>query len=121
MHFFQRIFGVIVLSICTLAVAQDQVVSGEQIQKDWVGKTMIGADAKGNAVTMKFQVDESVTLAAGSIRDSGKWRVTESGYCTTWKVIRAGQERCYTVRREGSKFTVLNPDGSVSGYFTEIQ
>ena len=55
-----------------------------------------------------------MTLSWGTV-------IVENGYCTTWKKIRAGQERCFTARRNGTNITMLNPDGSVSGTFTDIK
>ena len=101
--------------------AQDIPVPGKEIQAEWTGRTLTGRTAKGAAVTMKLLADGTATLAVGNTSDSGTWRAPETGYCTTWKTIRAGEERCFTVRRSGSKLTVFNPDGSVSGYFDEIK
>lgn len=103
------------------AFAQDQPVTGKEIQDTWVGKTLLGATAKGAPVTMKLAADGSASLSVGSTNDSGTWRVHEQGYCTTWKGIRGGEERCFAVKRAGTKMTVFNPDGSVSGQFTEIK
>jgi hypothetical protein len=117
---FRTFIAIFFLSI-TATFAQEPPVSGDEILKEWVNRTMIGSDPKGYPLTMKFHSDGSIELALGSLNESGKWRAIESGYCTTWKTIRAGQERCYSVRRSGTKFTVFNPDGTVSGYFTGIQ
>jgi hypothetical protein len=103
------------------AVAQDAPISGTEIQQTWVGKTLTGTTANGGTVTMKLMTDGTVTLSAGAINDSGTWRTHEDGYCTTWKTIRAGQERCFATRRSGTKIIVRNPDGSVSGEFLEIK
>ena len=103
------------------ALAQDQPVAPKEIEESWVGRTLSGTNASGIAVTMRMQADGSASVAAGSTSDTGSWRLSDQGYCTTWKTIRAGQERCFTARRAGTRVTVLNPDGSVSGYFTEIR
>jgi hypothetical protein len=103
------------------AQAQEVSVTGKEIQDNWVGKTLLGTAANGAPVTMVLSADGTATLSAGSTNDFGTWRAAENGYCTTWKTIRAGQERCFTTRRSGSKVTVLNPDGSVSGQFHEIK
>lgn len=103
------------------AQAQDMPVTGKEIQDQWVGKTLSGTTANGAPVTMRLMADGSATLVAGSTRDSGTWRASEGGYCTTWKTIRSGQERCFTTRRTATNVTVLNPDGSVSGTFHEIK
>jgi hypothetical protein len=116
-----RVLVPVLALACTSVSAQDQPVTSKEIQDAWTGKTLLGTTSSGAPVTMKLQSDGTASLAAGSTSDSGTWRVSESGYCTTWKTNRAGQERCFTARRSGQKVTVLNPDGSVSGYFNEIR
>ncbi|MBK7079552.1 MAG: hypothetical protein IPN24_07170 [Betaproteobacteria bacterium] len=115
------VLAALVCSLTVPALAQDQPVTPKEIQETWVGKTLSGTNASGGPVTMKMQADGSASVAAGSTSDTGSWRLSDQGYCTTWKTIRAGQERCFTARRAGTRVTVLNPDGSVSGYFTEIR
>ncbi len=51
------------------------------------------------------------------MRDTSVWRITDNGYCNTWKTIRGGREGCFTVVKRGDKITILNTDGSVG---TEI-
>jgi len=119
---FRAAMSVLVLaSLGMQAQAQEAPVTGKEIQDTWVGKTLLGTAANGAPVTMVLSADGTATLSARSTNDSGTWRAVENGYCTTWKTIRAGQERCFTARRSGSKVTVLNPDGSVSGQFDEIK
>jgi len=103
------------------AYAQEQPVMPKEIQDTWVGKTLVGTTANGAPATVRLLPDGTASLAAGSTNDMGTWRLSEQGYCTTWKNIRAGQERCFTVRRVGTKMSVFNPDGSLSGQFTEIR
>jgi len=96
-------------------------VTAAEIQETWVGRTLVGTTASGAPATVKLAADGSASVTAGSTSDAGTWRSSERGYCTTWKNIRGGQERCFTVTRAGAKMTVFNPDGSVSGYFTDIR
>ena len=118
-----RVFmsAMVLSSLVMQAQAQEVPVTGKEIQDNWVGKTLLGTTAKGAPVTMKLLADGTATLLVGSTNDSGAWRASENGYCTTWKTIRAGEERCFTTRRSGSTVTVLNPDGSVSGQFHEFK
>ena len=102
------------------AIAQEVAVTPKEIQDQWVGKTLVGVTANGGKVTMMLKADGAAELW-GAVNDVGTWRVSDTGYCTTWKKIRAGQERCFTTRRSGTNITVLNPDGSVSGTFTDIK
>jgi hypothetical protein len=104
----------------TNALCQEVPISSKEIQDQWPGRTLIGATASGGAVTMVLKTDGTAELS-GAANDTGTWRLSENGYCTTWKKIRAGQERCFTARRSGAKITVFNPDGSVSGSFSEIK
>lgn len=101
-----------------LCFAQNGPVSGKEIQETWVGKDLTGTTASGAKVSMRLDQDGTATLSAGNTDDSGTWRPFDTGYCTTWKTIRAGQERCFTVTRDGAVFKVANPDGSPSGQFT---
>lgn len=103
------------------ALAQDETVTAKEIQASWVGKTLVGTTANGAPATLKLQSDGAASVSAGTTNDSGTWRLSEQGYCTSWKTIRAGQKRCFTVRRTGARMTVFNPDGSVSGHFTEVR
>jgi hypothetical protein len=119
-----RLLSAIVLGLglATGAKGQDAPVSGKEITEQWVGKSAIGRTANGTPATLQLRADGTVTIASGSaVLDTGTWRAWDRGYCTTWKTIRAGQERCFTTIRSGRLMTVLNPDGSVSGFFDEIQ
>jgi hypothetical protein len=105
----------------SLAHAQDGPVSAKEIQDTWVGKELTGTTASGAKATMRLEADGKASVSAGNTSDTGIWRVSETGYCTTWKTIRAGQERCFTVVRAGGAFKVMNPDGSLSGQFNAIK
>ena len=103
------------------AHAQESLVTGREIQETWVGKTMTGTLPKGGAVTLRLKADGSAAVSAGTLEDTGTWRAVETGYCASWKQIRRGEERCFTVRRSGTAMTVSNPDGSLSATLTEIR
>lgn len=108
----------------TLTMAQDGAVSPQAIQSTWVGKTVIatlaGGAFQGKSVKFTMAQDGTVSME-GALVDTGNWRLSEQGYCVTWKKIRAGQERCFTVVRKGSDQLVINPDGSISTTVTEIR
>lgn len=106
---------------CTAAVAQDAAVSPKEIQETWIGKELVGTTASGAKASMRLETGGKASVSAGNTNDTGSWRLSENGYCTTWNTIRAGQERCFTVTRSGSTFRVANPDGSLSGSFTSIK
>jgi hypothetical protein len=113
--------SVIAFAHVNLAHAQDGPVSAKEIQDTWVGKDLTGTTANGARASLRLEPDGKATVSAGNTSDMGTWRISENGYCTTWKTIRAGQERCFTVVRAGSAFKVMNPDGSLSGQFTSVK
>jgi hypothetical protein len=104
-----------------MAVAQDMSVSAKEIQETWIGKELIGTTASGAKAWLRLEPGGAASVTAGTTSDTGTWRLSDTGYCTTWITIRAGQERCFTVTKSGSTFRVNNPDGSLSGYFTSIK
>ena len=121
MRYFTFAIPALLATVLIPAQAQEQPVTPKEIQDTWVGRTMVGTTASGAPATVRLQADGAASLAAGSTNDTGTWRLSEQGYCTTWNRIRAGQERCFTVRRIGATMSVFNPDGSLSGQFTEIK
>jgi len=97
-----------------VVIAQDVPLSGEQIRAAWVGKKVFGR-AGSNLLEFRLHPDGTGDLAVGnSFQDTGTWRIVEGGYCATWKKVRNGQERCFTVVQRGGTTLVLNPDQSVN-------
>lgn len=104
------------------SLAMAQAVSPKEIQDTWVGKSLQGATSAGRSFTLKFQADGVITISGDAANDTGTWRLSDDGYCTIWKTIRAGTERCFTVRKLGNgEIRVNNPDGSVSGFISRIE
>jgi hypothetical protein len=106
------------------ASAQDGPVSSQDIQASWVGKTMVGTvgsgPAAGKPVEFTMYADGSAAVSGAAV-DTGTWHLSDQGYCATWKKIRGGQERCFTVIRKGAELQVINPDGSLNTTVTQIR
>ena len=104
--------------------AQDAAMTPQEIQAAWVGKTLIGSigggPSAGKVIELQFKAD-GVAELGGSLSDTGTWRLSHKGYCATWKKIRSGQERCFTVVRKGADAQVFNPDGSLNTTITQIR
>ncbi len=97
-----------------LAQEAEQIVSGEELRRLWVGKKVFARSPTGGLVDFHMRADGTTQLSMTSMNDTGTWRPTETGYCATWQRIRAGQERCFTVVKRGGTTYVLNPDKSIS-------
>jgi hypothetical protein len=110
-----RLPSLLLLGAAAVASAQSDTLSGTEIQQLWVGKEVIGRAPNGSRVIMTMSADGTARLLIGSQPDSGSWRLSETGYCATWKGLRGGQEACFTVKREGEKFHIYRADGSSNG------
>ena len=100
--------------------AQDFQLTPEEVRTTISNKKLFGRGSNGALVDVAFREDGSATVSAGSLNDSGTWRITETGYCATWKVIRQGKEGCFTLVRRGGTLYVLNADGSVNTQILRI-
>ena len=113
-----------VLTVMPAAWAQDGALSPQDIQSTWVGKTVTGTiqggSLAGKTIEMQLKADGSAAID-GAIADTGTWRLSDNGYCATWKKIRAGQERCFVVVRKGAEQHVMNPDGTLSTVVSRVQ
>jgi hypothetical protein len=115
---FAPLFGIFLFG---QALAQDGPITGKEIEETWVGKELVGITASGAKVNTKLEANGKASVSVGNTKDIGTWRVAQNGYCTTWQTIRPGQERCFAVTRSGNTFKVMNPDGSLSGTFTDVK
>jgi hypothetical protein len=94
----------------------------KEVQDQWVGKTLSGTTGNGRSFTLKFNADGTIEISGEAATDTGTWRLSDTGYCATWKKIRAGAERCFTMVPYGNgEVRVNNPDGSVSGYIAKVE
>ncbi len=111
-----------VFLLAPLAVlAQERPLTPQDIKDKWVGKVAVGSTTTGMPVELKLQAEGVAAIVAGPTADMGSWRLSEQGFCTTWKKIRPNQERCYTGVVQGSTTKVFNPDGSSAGQYTEFK
>ncbi|NNE86068.1 MAG: hypothetical protein HKN28_19055 [Alphaproteobacteria bacterium] len=80
------------------ALAMPDRLSGAEI-KQWIdGNTVVGVWA-GTPYRQLFRPDGTTAYdAAGTVRDEGRWWVTEDEYCSWWS---STGETCYQVLRDG--------------------
>lgn len=127
MRYNKRLAATLALVVVALSPslhAQDVVMSPQEIQATWVGKTVVALIGSGPSVGKAIELQlkpDGVAELGGSLSDAGTWRLSDNGYCATWKKIRAGQERCFTVVRKAAETQILNPDGSLNSTVTQIR
>jgi hypothetical protein len=118
------ILAISVMGLSPSVRAQDAVMTPQEIQSAWTGKTVValigGGPSAGKVIELQLKAD-GVAELGGALSDAGTWRLSDKGYCATWKKIRAGQERCFTVVRKGADIQVFNPDGSLNSTVTQVR
>lgn len=101
-----------------------ETLTPQQISEQLVGKTLIGrdhvsGDKPSRPVVLQFKpdgtVDYEVEIQANKkSTDTGRWHLSDTGYCVTWAKFKSGQERCNTVQRDGDTYRTIHADGSPS-------
>ena len=108
------------LAVAFAVQAQETPVTPAEIKATWIGKKVFARGANGSMLDLHMNVDGSAAVAIGNFSDTGTWKLSDSGYCATWKRIREGREACFTVVRRGNSVYILNADKSVSGEVLRI-
>jgi hypothetical protein len=98
------------------ALAADKVTP-DQIKATFAtGVPFTSTAPSGKVVTITFKTDGTGTLQEKGKRASqGKWRVSSNGYCSAWD---KSAEHCYTLVKDGDKYSVLGATGSVVARWT---
>ncbi|MBP2311100.1 hypothetical protein [Azospirillum soli] len=111
--------GALMMTVLTSAAQADapgELLTPAQIEAAWVGKTLKAQSPKGKSYTLNFKADGSAEIS-GDFQDKGTWRLSDTGYCTTWPGIH-GKENCFAVRKAGNQYTTIAADGSVNATIT---
>ncbi len=86
----------------------------QQIATQWMGRTLIGTTAEGVAVALRLHPDGTAQLEVGDKQDTGRWRLSDTGYCAAWTHIRRGQEACFIVKQDAEAYHIYSLDGQPS-------
>lgn len=107
------------------ALATD-MLSPQQISEQLVGKTLVGRNHLSEnkpswPVVLQFKPDGTMALDVRTNKeiwtDTGRWHLSDTGYCVTWAKYKSGQEQCNTVQRQGDTYRTyrtIHADGSPS-------
>ncbi len=113
--------AVLLGTFASASLAQDEVWPPSRIKAEWVGKQVFSRGANGVLVDFWLREDGTAAVAANNFSDTGTWRLSDTGYCTTWRTLRSGEERCFTVRSVRGQVQVFNPDGSLNTSVIRVQ
>ncbi len=104
------------LGVGAYAAAQQAAtpVGPDEVERELVGKTWIVELPDGAPAIEHFNADGTVSIIGGLI-DEGRWRLWEQGYCTTWRRMRGGAERCFTLDKTADgRYRIYKPNGEIS-------
>jgi hypothetical protein len=96
-------------------------VGPDEIQRELVGKTWIVELPNGAPAIEHFNADGTVSIIGGLI-DEGRWRLWDNGYCTSWRRMRGGAERCFTLDKTADgQYRIYKPNGDISMTITGLK
>ena len=74
------------------------------------------AGGKTNMLTLNADGTAQVVPKGKKTGQTGKWRVSADGYCSTWG---KGTENCYLVKQVGKKYEVLTAKKSLVAHWSK--
>lgn len=84
------------------SMANAETLNSQQVKALMVGTTVSWVTPDGETrgySRYRPNGTSAVTVTApNEFKDKGTWRIMGNQFCSTWKVIRDGQEGCSTVR-----------------------
>jgi hypothetical protein len=90
------------------------MVGPDEVERELVGKTWIVELPDGSPAIEHFNADGTVSIIGG-LMDEGRWRLWAQGYCTTWRRMRGGAERCFTLEKTADgQYRIYKPNGEIS-------
>jgi hypothetical protein len=104
------------LGMAAYAFAQQAAVTvgRDEVERELVGKTWIVELPDGSPAIEHFNADGTVSIIGG-LMDEGRWRLWAQGYCTTWRRMRGGAERCFTLDKTADgQYRIYKPNGEIS-------
>jgi hypothetical protein len=104
------------LGMAPYAFAQQAAVTvgRDEVERELVGKTWIVELPDGSPAIEHFNADGTVSIIGG-LMDEGRWRLWAQGYCTTWRRMRGGAERCFTLDKTADgQYRIYKPNGEIS-------
>lgn len=108
-HFHLSILCVAVLLGSGQLATAKRAISEQEFRTQVVGKSWKYKDPKGNTGRLKFYSSGAIAVSftpkgKKTFKDKGSWRWSGSQYCTKYRKIRKGKEKCYHLHKHGKGF-----------------
>lgn len=81
-------------------------MTAEQLSNEYIGKSLSFKAPGGSSGKVRFRKNGTVKLWNTNFsvkEDSGTWRFKGNQLCNSWKKIRDGKERCFSITKVGDR------------------
>jgi hypothetical protein len=91
------------------------MISQSDMEAAFKGKSFKDDDGAGNIGTISYGADMTIKYdgksgpQAGG--DSGTYKFDKGGYCSSWKKLRSGTEKCFTAEKLDNGYQLWTLDG----------
>ena len=90
-------------------------ISQSDMEAAFKGKSFKDDDGAGNIGVITYGADMTISVkvpsGAQAPEDSGTYKFDKGGYCSSWKKLRNGAEKCFTAEKTATGYQLWTLDG----------
>jgi hypothetical protein len=91
------------------------MISQADMETAFKGKSFKDDDGAGNIGVISYGADMTISIkvpsGAQAPEDSGTYKFDKGGYCSSWKKLRNGAEKCFTAEKIDGGYQLWTMDG----------
>jgi hypothetical protein len=91
------------------------MISQSDMEAAFKGKSFKDDDGAGNIGVISYGADMTISVkvpsGAQAPEDSGTYKFDKGGYCSSWKKLRNGAEKCFTAEKTSTGYQLWTLDG----------
>ena len=91
------------------------MISQSDMEAAFKGKSFKDDDGAGNIGVITYGADTTISVkvpsGAQAPEDSGTYKFDKGGYCSSWKKLRNGAEKCFTAEKTATGYQLWTLDG----------
>jgi hypothetical protein len=114
----QFALGLLLVIGSASATQAAEFLTPDQIKTTFgTGVPFVAETLAGKARTMTLKVDGSAEVVSKGKKagETGKWRVSADGYCSTWG---KGTENCFLIKKAGKKYAVMTTKKAIVAHWS---
>ena len=91
------------------------MISQSDMEAAFKGKSFKDDDGAGNIGVISYGADMTISVkvptGAQAPEDGGTYKFDKGGYCSSWKKLRNGAEKCFTAEKTATGYQLWTLDG----------